>query len=228
MIVMTFLLTGYWAQSRHTLPATGGLPCPPELKALLATNSREVVQSVTDGNCALHAFAISIVDEAPRNMVLSTRNAYKQLLSAWRAGVDEANAYLRRRCVDWMKKLKDSIVWEGMRFSVLALAMSSHQDTSFDAHVGRLARDGEWLDASALHALACSFKADLMVWQLALEPALLGHSCVAGASPSTLCRATSRRASSPSTIPSGCPSPRSQTASSASICAPPATPPPPR
>ena len=80
MIVMTFLLTGYWAQSRHPKPVSCGLPCPPELEALLATNSREVVPSVTDGNCALHAFAISIVDEAPRNMVLSTRNAYKQLL----------------------------------------------------------------------------------------------------------------------------------------------------
>ena len=110
MIVMTFLLTGYWAQSRHPKPVSCGLPCPPELEALLATNSREVVQSVTDGNCALHAFAISIVDEAPRNVNLSTMNAYKKLLSAWRAGVDEANAYLRRRCVDWMKKLKDSIV----------------------------------------------------------------------------------------------------------------------
>ena len=163
MIVMSFLLTAYWAKSRRSQPVGCGLPCPPELEALLATNSREVVQSVTDGNCALHAFAISIVDEAPRNMVLSTTNAYNQLLSAWRAGVDEANAYLRRRCVDWMKKMKDSIVWDGMSFNVLAVAMSSHQDTSFAAHVDRLARDGEWLDANALHALACSFKADLMV-----------------------------------------------------------------
>ena len=97
MIVMTFMLTGYWAQSRHPKPVSGGLPCPPELEALLATNSREVVQSVTDGNCALHAFAISIVDEASRNEVLPRTNAYKQLHSAWRAGVDEANAYLRRR-----------------------------------------------------------------------------------------------------------------------------------
>ena len=104
MIVMTFLLTGYWAQSRHTLPSTGGLPCPPELKALLATNSREVVPSVTDGNCALHAFAISLVDEASRNKDLSTTNAYKQLLHSWRDGVDAANTYLRQRCVDSMKK----------------------------------------------------------------------------------------------------------------------------
>ena len=104
MIVMTFMLTGYWAQSRHPTPVSGGLPCPPELEALLATNSREVVQSVTDGNCALHAFAISLVDEASRNKDLSTTNAYKQLLHSWRDGVDAANTYLRQRCVDSMKK----------------------------------------------------------------------------------------------------------------------------
>ena len=160
MIVMMFMLTGYWAQSRHPKPGSCGLPCPPELEALLATNSREVVQSVTDGNCALHAFAIIIVDEYPRNMVLSTTNAYNQLISAWRAGVDEANAYLRRRCVDGMKKLKTSTVWEGMTFELLSAAMSSSQDRSVDLHVDRLSRDGEWLDANALHDLACSFKAD--------------------------------------------------------------------
>ncbi len=85
-----------------------------------------------------------------------------------------------------MKNINDSIVWDGMSFNTLAMAMSSHQDTTFGAYVDRLARNGEWLDASALHALACSFKADLMVWQPAVEPALLGHSCVAGASPSTV------------------------------------------
>ena len=41
-------------------------------------------------------------------------------------------------------------------------------------------------DVSAFHALACSVKADLIVWQPAVEPALLGHACVAGASPSTV------------------------------------------
>ena len=186
MIVMSFLLNAYWAKSRRSQPAGCGLPCPPELEKLLATSSRCVVPSVTDGNCALHAFAISLVDEASRNKALSATNAYKQLLPFWRAGVDDANTYLRKRCVDSMNKINDSIVWEGMRFNTLAMAMSSNQDTTFGAYVDRLARNGEWLDASALHDLACSFKADLMVWQPAVEPALLGHSCVAGASPSTV------------------------------------------
>ena len=158
MIVMSFLLTAYWAKSRRSQPVGCGLPCPPELEALLATNSRCAVPSVTDGNCALHAFAISLVDEASRNKDLSTTNAYKQLLHSWRDGVDAANTYIRQRCVDSMKKIKDSIVWEGMSFNTLAMAMSSHQDTTFGAYVDRLARNGEWLDARALHALACSFK----------------------------------------------------------------------
>ena len=74
-----------------------------------------------------------------------------------------------------MKKINDSIVWEGMSFNTLAMAMSSHQDTTFGAYVDRLARNGEWHAASALHALACSVKADLTVRQPAVEPALLGH-----------------------------------------------------
>ena len=57
-----------------------------------------------------------------------------------------------------MKKIKVSIVWEATGFNTLAMAMSSHQDTTVGAYVDRLARNGEWLDASALHALACSFK----------------------------------------------------------------------
>ena len=158
MIVMSFLLTAYWAKSRRSQPVGCGLPCPPELEALLATNSRCAVPAVTAGNCALHAFAISLVDEASRNKDLSMTNADKQLLHSWRDGVDAANTYLRQRCVDTMRMIKDSVVWEGMSFNTLAMAMSSHQDKTFGAYVDRLARNGEWLDASALHALACSFK----------------------------------------------------------------------
>ena len=104
MIVMSFLLTAYWAKLRRSQPVVCGLPCPPELEALLATNSREVVQSVTDGNCALHAFAISLLDEASWNKVLSSNKAYTQLLRSRRDGVDAATTYLRQRCVDTMRK----------------------------------------------------------------------------------------------------------------------------
>ena len=79
----------------------------------------------------LHAFAITLLDEASRNRELESKHAYKEFRKSWRNGVDAANTYLRQRCVDSMKKIKDSIVWEGMSFNTLAMAMSSHQDTTF-------------------------------------------------------------------------------------------------
>ena len=104
MIVMSFLLNAYWAKSRRSQPVGCGLPCPPELEKLLATNSRCVVPSVTDGNCALHAFAISLVDEASRNKALSATNAYKQLLPVeWVIGAD------RLLCV-----LSETVLWSVM------------------------------------------------------------------------------------------------------------------
>ena len=84
-----------------------------------------------------------------------------------------------------MHKLKDDTVWEGVSFRSLALAMSWHKEETFGAYMDRLARNGEWLDAGALHALACSFNSDLIVWQVGIDPALMGHSCVAVASPSS-------------------------------------------
>ena len=104
MIVMSFLLNAYWAKSRRSQPVGCGLPCPPELEKLLATNSRCVVPSVTDGNCALHAFAISLVGEASRNKALSATNAYKQLLPVeWVIGAD------RLLCV-----LSETVLWSVM------------------------------------------------------------------------------------------------------------------
>ena len=104
MIVMSFLLNTYWAKSRRSQPVGCGLPCPPELEKLLATNSRCVVPSVTDGNCALHAFAISLVGEASRNKALSATNAYKQPLPVeWVIGAD------RLLCV-----LSETVLWSVM------------------------------------------------------------------------------------------------------------------
>ena len=101
---MSFLLNAYWAKPRRSQPVGCGLPCPPELENLLATYSRCVVPSVTDGNCALHAFAISLVGEASRNKALSATNAYKQLLPVeWVIGAD------RLLCV-----LSETVLWSVM------------------------------------------------------------------------------------------------------------------
>ena len=89
--------------------------------------------------------------------------------------------YLRKRCVDFMEKFKDQPIWEGMNFKTLALAMSSKSE-DFGTYLRRMNVPGEWLDAAALQAIACSFKVDLLVWQLNQEPALLGYSGTPGMS----------------------------------------------
>ena len=53
-------------------------------------------------------------------------------------------AYLRKRCVDAVVKIKSHIMWEGMVFKNLALSMSSEKE-SFDAYLTRMAADGVWL-----------------------------------------------------------------------------------
>ena len=81
-----------------------------------------------------------------------------------------------------MVKIKNHIMWEGMEFKQLALSMSSEKE-SFDAYLTRMAADGVWLDASAIHALATSFKVDVLVWQQGMDQTILGHSLTPGASP---------------------------------------------
>jgi hypothetical protein len=78
-----------------------------------------------------------------------------------------------------MEKFKDQPIWEGMDFKTLALAMSSKSE-DFGTYLRRMNVPGEWIDAAALQAIACSFKVDLLVWQLNQEPALLGYSGTPG------------------------------------------------
>ena len=120
MIVMSFLLNAYWAKSRRSQPVGCGLPCPPELEKLLATNSRCVVPSVTDGNCALHAFAISLVGEASRNKALSATNVYKQLLPVeWVIGADNTAKETNNKWMCWsliwlLCVLSETVLWSVM------------------------------------------------------------------------------------------------------------------
>ena len=79
-----------------------------------------------------------------------------------------------------MDTFKDQQIWEGMDLNTLALAMSSRSE-DFGSDCRRMQVPGAWIDATALHVLACSFKVDVLVWQSDQEPAILGHSGLPGA-----------------------------------------------
>ena len=52
------LLTRY--ADKHVLGPGDGITCPPELQAELTTNGFDVMDTVTDGQCDLHAFLIAL------------------------------------------------------------------------------------------------------------------------------------------------------------------------
>ena len=74
-----------------------------------------------------------------------------------------------------MQDNADAEVWEGMRFRDLAVRMS-HLQEPYDDHLQRMSTDGEWVDASVIHALACVFRVDVAIWQAHQEPHVLGYS----------------------------------------------------
>ena len=178
---MSFLLARYWARPRHTC-AGDAIRCPEALVRDLAQNSLEVADTVTNGNCGVHAFGLSLADGGKHNKILSSTYAFKEFRAVINTNTEGMIAYLRKRSVDAMVKIKNHIMWEGMEFKQLALSMSSEKE-SFDAYLTRMAADGVWLDASAIHALATSFKVDVLVWQQGMDQTILGHSLTPGASP---------------------------------------------
>ena len=50
----------------------------------------------------------------------------------------------------------------------------------------RMECDGQWADASVIHALACSFKVDVGIWQSQSDPMLIRHSLLSNGEPAGL------------------------------------------
>ena len=75
---MPLLLTSARAQ-RQLGPQTGIVRCPPELANGIAGNGLEVAhETLSDGNCGLHAFAISLSDAVKRYRPLSRTLAFNK------------------------------------------------------------------------------------------------------------------------------------------------------
>ena len=88
-------------------------------------------------------------------------------------------AHLREAAKQWMMRQGSTEVWAGMAFKNLAMSMSSHNENYSD-HIVRMATNGEWVDASVIHALAATFKIDCLIFQSKQSPAIVGHSITAG------------------------------------------------
>ena len=78
LLLMSFLLARYWARPRQT--CTGdAIRCPEVLVRDLAHNSLEVSDTVTDGNCGVHGFGLSLADAGKYNKILASTSAFKEV-----------------------------------------------------------------------------------------------------------------------------------------------------
>ena len=152
---------------------------PPQLVVWLAQNGLILRDdTLSDGNCGIHAFLLSLVDFADRNPTIKATNKYKQLSRLLKKGstaTQHITNHMRGVAAQWMRDNADVFVWDGMTFRQVALAMSHKADEPYDDHVRRMETNKEWVDASVIHALACAFGVDVAIWQAQVDPMLVGY-----------------------------------------------------
>lgn len=180
-LVHQFVLPYYISRKRRPEPDTG-LPCPQELHDLAKQNGLTITETVTDGNCGLHAFAIVLRHAATETADLASSAAVQKFMR--QSSVDAICNHLRHVAATWMRANKDSEVWEGLSFGQLALAMCRDDRLSYSDYIRKVSLNHTWLDSAGLHALACAYNVDICVFQPSVDPALLGPSLYRSEEPS--------------------------------------------
>ena len=153
--------------------------CPVALVHQLAVHSFRVDDStVRDGNCGVHAFVISMLDQAARNSALRSNAAVGRLRRCNSvAGMLKLG---RTEALAWLQEHKHSILCEGMPIHRLCSVVSGK---SFSDYMASMSADCTWADTALMQGLACAYGADLCLF-LDSGPALLGQSLVQADRPS--------------------------------------------
>ena len=169
------LLLTYTTRPRQLQPCDSAVHCPPRLVAELAANGLELAHdTLCDGNCGLHGFAISLLDRGKRYAALCTTSAFKKF-HKYRRDPSAMVAYLRDLAMSWLLAHGDDEVWDNLTVRQLAISMGSFKGRFAD-YVEHMRQDKIWIDALVLHALACMFKVDVAVWQTGMDQTLVGVS----------------------------------------------------
>ena len=142
----------------------------PSKSAKAAANLLEIADTVTDGNCGLHAFLKS----APAHL-RNMRSGHWARLSWGRGSGGDPAAFkvMRGLAVEWVRKNSAQDLWEGTTIADIIRATTGN---SLDMYLERMGKSGSWVDTVFLHAMACSFGVDVIVFQEGMEPGLLGAS----------------------------------------------------
>ena len=161
---------------RPNLRPTTGLMMPAAWRLELYQEGLDAVdETVTDGNCGIHAFAIGLIDAAGSNKMLATTSQFKKARFL-KGNAKELIQHLRCSAAKWMRAHADTQVWGDMSFKDIAVAMAGLPGRTFGEQINVAARDGAWIDCSVLLALACVFAVDVVIHQPGQPPATVGPS----------------------------------------------------
>ena len=123
---------------------------------------------MTDGNCAFHAVWKSASPE------LLKARLWSSLASAARnTGLASVLKSMRDQACRWIHENANTEVWPGCTVGqIIRTAACMPLQQYLDA----MRKNGAWADTMLLHGLACAFSIDIIVFQVNMEPALLGAS----------------------------------------------------
>lgn len=144
----------------------GGLKPPDALVAWAAANGLVVADTVTNGDCGLDAFWQS---SSPHHQLRKEPWSSVRKLSK-----PDAMLALRRLAADWIKEHHKQALWAD--FSIGDLVRATSPDRTVEAYIARMRKPQQWADTGFIHALACAFGVDLLVFQAGSDVTLLGSS----------------------------------------------------
>ena len=151
-----------------------GMTCPAMLVQELAVNHMEVdATTVTDGQCGLHGFFISLYDARHRWPTLTHLCAWKSVMTL--RPLQAKLSYLRDIAVRWLQKHSNEQLWDYMTVRNFVISSMSDDIHSFGDYLEKMSRQHFWIDASVLHALGTIFKVDVMLFQAGSDVAFVGE-----------------------------------------------------
>ena len=166
------LLTRY--ADKHVLGPGDGITCPPELQAELTTNGFDVMDTVTDGQCGLHAFLIALTLARRQWPRLPQMTVCKKLAQI--RPLQSKLEHLRLMAVTWLTQNAHTALWEGMTVKAFVENSMCDECASFGDYLKKMVQTHFWVDSAMLHALGVLFKVDVVIFQYRSDISFVGAS----------------------------------------------------
>ena len=159
----------------HKRPAEPGegLRCPEALRLELEANGLIAdAGTVTDGQCGIHAFLISLDEARHRFTTIQHTSIWKQLSKI--RTLQAKLLFLRGLAVKWIRAHQKDDLMNGLTVKAYVEATTCY--ASFADYLTNMSHKHTWADACIMHALAVNFNVDVLIFQSGAPISFVGVS----------------------------------------------------